>query len=234
MFANSKTGKCQLCDEQCKSCFGADSDSCYACSFDYVFQSPSSCVSFGTPQPWEADGNGWTIPKDGDNVIVAKDQVVMISQDTAAIDTLIIDGTLYINPDVNSSITLSAQRIFVREGNFHCNISQNENITFTLLLSSSNTPYTVNDTFNLTNQDLNFQDKSIVILGQINFAGVQKSPAVRLAQSVGPGDQSIFVDGSTDGWDSGDKILLASSSFEIDEFEILTVTDIVGNEIALD
>jgi len=97
--------------------------------------------------------------------------VVMISQDTAAVDSLIIDGTLYINPDVNGSITLNAQRIFVREGNFHANISHNSMSQFTIRLSSSEVAYTPSDSFNLTTANLNFVDKSLIILGQVNFAG---------------------------------------------------------------
>lgn len=68
---------------------------------------------------------------------------VLISKTTIAIDSLIIDGNLIISNDiVDDEITLFANRIYIRDGNFKADFSENgyssSSKKFKIVLSSPN------------------------------------------------------------------------------------------------
>jgi len=235
-YPENATQKCEPCDPGCTSCFGPDLKSCYSCDYGFHFTGKSECTSFGEPTRWEVNNtdNGWVVPKDGENVVIPKDLAVMISKTTAAVDTLIVDGVLYVNPNSTGDVLLNAQRIFVREGTLYFNGTQNPDLNFTIYLSSSNVDYNASDSLGLSDDSLNFVDKSIVVLGTLTLAGYQKTPYVRLTQSVEAGHQTIFVDGDVSTWAKGDKIVLASTGFDTNQAESFIINEIHQNQIALD
>mmetsp|Transcript_29223 Transcript_29223/g.26611 ORF Transcript_29223/g.26611 Transcript_29223/m.26611 type:complete len:208 (+) Transcript_29223:3112-3735(+) len=161
----------------------------------------------------------------------------MISNTTAQVSTIVVDGTLFINPDATGHVKIYARRIYVRNGVFHFNATSNPNLKVSIhLYSDSENPFTEAQSLNMsTNSDLNKMDKAFIVTGQLQFIGSPKLVWTHLAASASPGDYKItLVDDVSRSWNVGDKIVIAPSGFNTSEFEFFAITEIDGSQIWVD
>jgi hypothetical protein len=86
-----------------------------------------------------------------------------------------------------------------------------------------------------TSANLNKVDKSLVVVGDFDFVGAHKTVQTKLASAANPGDMSLTLaaDIILENWQIGDKIVIAPSGFNPNEYEYFAITDIEGSQIWL-
>jgi hypothetical protein len=103
----------------------------------------TNCIHEDAIQRWEevkSTAYPWTIPQAADDVTVVAGQSVMITNSTARVGTLVVEGTLFVNPEAIGHVKIYARRIFVgKTGNFHHNASANPNLKLQIILYSDET-----------------------------------------------------------------------------------------------
>ena len=161
------------------------------------------------------------VPVDGDVVEIPAGKVIQIGSATANLGGLTINGALEFAPDSDVSIT---SRWIMVNGK--------------LQAGSEAAPFTRRATITLTGADksqnvMNMGTKLIGVMegGSIGLHGENRLGWTQLAATASPGATSIALKDAPSTWRAGDKIVIAPSGFEAEEFEVVSITSISANTV---
>jgi cell migration-inducing and hyaluronan-binding protein len=176
-------------------------------------------VRWSDPAAWP-DGR---VPAEGDAVVIARDQAMVLDIDPPALRSLTIEGSLTFSDDLD--IGLETEWIYLRGGALH--------------IGSEAQPYRHNASITLTNsvpdENINTMgDRGIMLMGAtLSLHGDRTHTWSKLAATAPAGSSAITVLDAT-GWRAGDEIVLASTDFDPRQAERRTVAAVRGNTITLD
>jgi len=163
------------------------------------------------------------VPREGDEVTIARDLEVVLDVDPPALRSLTIDGKLSFS-NVRD-IELETEWISLRGGE--------------LQIGSEAEPYTRQATITLTDkvpgEDVNTMgDRGIMLMrGTLSLHGDREHTWTKLARTAQAGSPRIEVLDAS-GWRRGDEIVLASTDFDPRQAERRTIAAVDGNAITLD
>ncbi|MGL4576519.1 MAG: G8 domain-containing protein, partial [Burkholderiaceae bacterium] len=192
--------------------------------------SPAPSPTVSPPPPTStADAGGWnnpatwggTLPPDGAIVEIPAGKTVTLSGSTAKLGGLTIRGTLQF---ADADAQLTANWIAVHGA---------------LIAGSTTQPYTKKGTITLTGTDkkqdlFGMGTKGIMVMsgGNLQLHGEPRTGWTQLAATVQPGANSITLkDDMSTQWRAGDQLVIAPSSFEAEEYEVVTVTGVTAKTI---
>lgn len=147
------------------------------------------------------------------------DQFVEIDVDTAILDKLEING--WVQFSNTTSATLKARQVFVRKGKLVSGSAANptdSGIKHTVELHGERGDNTL-----YFDPNIEPGNKVLAVTGMLEMYGAPKTPWVKLTRSANAGDTQLYLE-KVEGWAAGDKIVVAPSSFNKDEFEERTIT----------
>jgi cell migration-inducing and hyaluronan-binding protein len=176
-------------------------------------------VRWSDPAAWP-DGK---VPREGDEVTIARDTEVILDVNAPALRSLTVDGKLTFSDE--RDIALESEWIYLRGG--------------ALQIGSEDRPHTRKATITLTNRipDENINtmgDRGIMLMrGTLQLHGDRENAWTKLAKTAEAGSARIEVLDAA-GWREGDEIVLASTDFDPRQAERRTVAAIVSNSITLD
>lgn len=177
-----------------------------------------------TGDPW-SDPKSWpsgSVPKAGDDVVIAKGKQILLDVSPPALGELTVDGTLVF---AEQDLELSAARILVNGK---------------LQVGANGRLFKNRATITLTAQDRE-EDKAttgtrgIIVVGQLELHGAAPTPTwTKLGESANAGVSTLSLLDDTD-WQSGDELIVASTDYyRIGADEIVDVASASGNSITLD
>jgi cell migration-inducing and hyaluronan-binding protein len=196
-----------------------------ACSRDET-PLPTSTEGPGpeTPPPnakrWSDPAN-WPdqkVPVAGADVVIPKDLDLVLDVSPPPLASLKIEGTL----------TADDRDLEITAGNVH--------VFGTLVVGSERTPFTHKMVFTLTGDDPGTDTPSKMIAvygtGLLELHGEARTAWTRLAATATAGSSQLLLDGPTD-WRPGDRVVVASTSFEPNEAEVVRVASVAGQSVTL-
>ena len=147
-----------------------------------------------------------------------------LDEDTPIIDYLEINGNLTFDP--TKDIRLNAKRIFIRDG--------------IMISGSAESPTTFKHEIHLHGEKedshlifdgtLAAGNKALSVTGQLDLYGTKKKSWVKLATNAYPEDYTIFTEDAQEdgvlGWAVGDKIAIATSTFNYQEWEEVEIQSV--------
>jgi len=172
-------------------------------------------------------------PGNGADVFIHPSHTYILDEDTAELNTLIIDGRLLIPTDRN--LTLKAKFIWVRSGEVYFydpnDINNKASLptdkTFTIELLGQK-----GDTTHAVAADLSGA-KMMVVTGYVNLKGsFPITTSTHLTANADAGTNVISVSAKR-GWSVGDQLAISPSYKNRKEYEIVTIASISGNDITL-
>jgi cell migration-inducing and hyaluronan-binding protein len=177
-----------------------------------------------TPSPnakrWSDPAN-WPdqkVPVAGEDVVIAKGTDLLLDVSPPALSSLKIEG----------SLTADERDLELTAGSVH--------IFGSLIVGTERTPFAHKMVFTLIGDDAGIDAPSKVIAvygsGLLELHGESRTPWTRLASTATAGSTQLLVSAATD-WRAGDRIVLASTSFEPSEAEAVVVTSVSGASITL-
>lgn len=174
---------------------------------------------WSNPASWP-DGR---VPADGAEVIIPRDQEIVLDVNPANLRSLTIDGKLSFAD--TRDLELKTEWIYLRRGELH--------------IGSEAKPHSRKATITLTNnvkgENINTMgDRGILLMGgKLQLHGDRDNSWTKLTKTAKAGDTRIQVMDAR-GWRKGDEIVLASTDFDPRQAEKRTVANISGNTITLD
>jgi cell migration-inducing and hyaluronan-binding protein len=173
-------------------------------------------TAWSSPASWP----GKKLPKDGADVVIPSGKTIILDTDIK-VRNLQVDGTLIC---ANEDLSVTANAIVVH-GHLQC--------------GTAKTPYTKRLTITLTGSDPNADvmgmgTKVIGAMGsgKIELHGRAKTSWVKLAATAKAGATTIQVDRPVN-WKPNDKIVLASTDFDMNQAEERVVKAVNGQTITL-
>lgn len=167
---------------------------------------------------------GGTLPQAGQSVLIPPGRIVVLDTNTPVLGSLTVEGTLTVAQ--NLDLTLSASVIMVHGGRFRVGCAEDpylRSLTITLVgPPSSANPH-----------GMGSKVLGAMAGGSIDIHGRPVRSWTRLAENAPAGAATIRVVDAA-GWRVGDRIVVASGSFEPNEAEVRTVTAMSGNLLTLD
>ncbi len=171
---------------------------------------------WNSPSTW-ANGK---LPADGDVVDIPAGKTVTLRGNTAKLAGLMVNGNLVL---ADNDIQLTSRWIMVH-GSFSA--------------GTEATPYTRKATITLTGTDksqniMNMGTKLIGVMGggSLQLFGENRMGWTQLAATANPGATSITLQDDASAWRAGDKLVIAPSSFEAEEYEVVTITSVAGKQV---
>ena len=175
---------------------------------------------------WSSDTTwgGEVPPRDGESVTIPAGLNIILDVPTGVLNLLEIEGTLIVQD--SPGITIEAFYIFIFGGTLQIGTEDNHytnKITVTIHGTRSSPALP------------NYGNKFIAVrTGLLDIHGSPKRPSwTTLAQTASPGAGTITLSESVN-WQVGDSIVIASTSYEYNETEVKTITQINGNVINID
>ena len=184
-----------------------------------------------TPEPTaEAKGGDWSntatwatgkLPVDGDVVTIPAGKTVTLRGATPNLAGLTIDGSLVFG---DGDISLTSRWIMVHGS---------------LVAGTEAVPFSRKATITLTGTDksqniMSMGTKAIGVMGggAIELHGEKRMSWTQLAGTVNASATSITVKDDASSWRVGDKLVVAPSGFEAEEYEVVTVSSVAGKQIS--
>mmetsp|Transcript_20181 Transcript_20181/g.37625 ORF Transcript_20181/g.37625 Transcript_20181/m.37625 type:complete len:2913 (-) Transcript_20181:48-8786(-) len=174
---------------------------------------PISKLKWSDPQSWP---NG-SVPVDGERVKILESWDMLLDISTATLNHLEVNGNLTFEAAKN--ITLSSYTIHVRQGGIFSGTQKSPlmpQVLHEIVLHGN-----VSSQVYALASDFDVGNKALVVTGKLNLYGAPREVWRRLVQNALPGEKAIFVEEGQ--WRVGDQIVLASSSFTMDETETATI-----------
>jgi len=165
---------------------------------------------------------GNELPSEGDRVVIAADQEVVLDVSTPALGGLTINGKLSFLDESDLELTSEWVMVF---GELEIGTEANPHIH----------KATITLTDNIENEQLmGMGDRGIMLSGgTLNLHGNRTNAWTKLAETAEAGSSRIEVLDS-DQWQVGDEIVLASTDYDPRQAETRHISAISGNTITLD
>ncbi len=181
-------------------------------------------VSFSWSQSRWSNPTSWPtgqVPRPNENVVIPEGTSILLDVQTPSLGSLKIDGTLVFE---DKTVSLTARWIMVHG---------------LLQIGTAENPFSSEANITLTGpeEDINTMGGRFLVTmngGSIEIHGVsaQKLSWGQLSESTTVGDTQLVLDRNPDGWEIGDRIVVAPSGFDAFENEEVTITNIDGNRIS--
>ncbi len=162
------------------------------------------------------------VPVDGDVVEIPAGKTVMLSGPTAKLAGLTINGELKI-VDSRLDPSLSSRWIMVHG---------------TLAAGTEAAPFSKKLTITLSGTDktqslMGMGTKLIGVMGggKLQLHGENRMSWSQLAQTVSTGATSLTLKDDASSWRAGDRLVIAPSGFDADEYEIVTINSVAGKTV---
>lgn len=174
--------------------------------------------------PWSAPSTwGGAVPGAGATVVIPAGQSVVLDVSPPPLKSITIEGQLRFDP--TKDIDLAAESI----------IAVGQNALFEI--GSASAPYIRRASITLTGSasDQNIMGVGTKVLGateggKIRIFGEPRAGWTQLSANALPGATSLFTKDAML-WRAGDRIVIAPSGFEAEEYEEVTVTAVSSNQI---
>jgi hypothetical protein len=176
---------------------------------------------------WWNDPTQWDlgrVPTSDDMVVIPAGSNIHLRGDCRA-RNIIINGRVGFIPDANFNLT--AEWIMVMGPNAKLDIG------------NLNNPYLAEGTITLTGEDdgdsmMGMGDKFLVAMngGSIRLHGKRKLSWTQLDATAAAGSSQITLKENVD-WEVGDRIVIASTDFDMHHAEVRTITSVTGSKVTL-
>ena len=158
------------------------------------------------------------VPVAGANVVIPKETDIVLDVSPAPLSSLRIEGTLTAD---ERDLELTANDIHVYGS---------------LIVGTERTPFAHRMVFTLTGDDPGGDAPSKMIAvygsGRLELHGESRQAWTRLAATATAGSTQLLLETSPN-WRSGDRIVIASTSFEPNEAETMLVGSVAGTSVSL-
>ncbi len=159
------------------------------------------------------------LPKAGQAVVVPRGRRMLLDVSPPALERLEVDGELTF---ADRDLAITAGQILVRG---------------VLRAGTEQRPYAHRGTITLTGEDPGTSDlrtKAIAVMsgGRLELHGTRRSGWTRLAANAPAGSRQLVLETPVD-WRAGDRIAVASTSFEASEAEDVVIEDVRGTVVTL-
>ncbi|MEM8599662.1 MAG: G8 domain-containing protein, partial [Bacteroidota bacterium] len=200
---------------------------------DALFSVAPAGLTPGAVQRW-SDPSTWAngrVPRSGDKVVIEANQVVLLDEDTASLQSLTVKGTLRFE---DRPLSLTSGWILI-EGNRALLEVGTEAVPFespaTITLTASDRDRNVagSGAFKTGNKFIITRDGGSLT---IHGASRDKTSWTVLDQHADPGARSIRVADDVN-WESGDVIVIAPSGYSAFEAERRTIESVNGRTVRL-
>ena len=175
---------------------------------------PSTAKRWSDPASWPDQ----KVPTAGADVVIPKDLELLLDVSPPPLASLKIEGTLTAD-ERDLEITTGAVHVFG-----------------TLVIGSERAPFMHRMVFTLTGDDpgTDLPSKMIAVygLGTLELHGESRTAWTRLAATANAGSTQLLLDGPTD-WRSGDRVVVASTSFEPNDAEVVRIASVTGPSVTL-
>nr|XP_020849568.1 fibrocystin isoform X3 [Phascolarctos cinereus] len=194
---------------------------------------PEPILRWSHPTTWQDVEEGWggynhTTPAPGDDVMILPNRTILVDTDLPFLKGLYILGTLEF--PVNRSNILNATCIIVAGGELKVgNFSEPLQKGQTLLIQLQASAGVYCDRLD----GINIAPGTIGVYGKLQLHSAYPRKAwTHLGADIASGNERILVEDAVD-WRPQDKIVLSSSSYEPHEAEILTVKEVMGQNVRI-
>ncbi|HUQ82641.1 MAG TPA: G8 domain-containing protein [Gemmatimonadaceae bacterium] len=158
------------------------------------------------------------VPTTGADVVIPKDLDLVLDVSPPPLASLKIEGTLTAD-ERDLEITAGAVHVFGK-----------------LVVGSESAPFAHKMVFTLTGDDPGTDQPSKMIavygLGALELHGESRTAWTRLAATATAGSTQLLLDGPTD-WRAGDRVVVASTSFEPNDAEVVRIASVAGPSVSL-
>lgn len=166
-----------------------------------------------------SDERSWgisrAVPLDGDSVVIPPGQSILLDIHTPQLFLVVVEGRLIFSDE--SDVSLDASYVLLRGGEMR--------------VGTLERPFEHNAVITLHGEPLVTPElplygaKNIAVRrGVLDMHGAPKSPAwTRLAETARAGSDTLLLLDATSGWRAGDVIVVASTDFEMDHAEEVTI-----------
>ena len=185
-------------------------------SGDSLSRAIEDAVLWSDPDTW-----GGTVPSAGDSVTISTEQTIILDSDVD-LASLTINGTLYCG---ELDVSVRAKWIMVH-GLLQC--------------GAADLPHDYQFDITLTGIDkqesvMNMGTKVLGAMGGgiISLHGLDRTSWLMLNETAHTGDSRITIEYATD-WTVGDEIVIASTSDDMNQAEVRTITAVNGKQLDLD
>ena len=166
------------------------------------------------PANWP-DGN---VPEAGADVVIPEGTDILLDVSPPPLATLRIDG----------SLTVDERDLELTVGSIH--------VYGSFTVGTERTPFAHRMVVTLTGDDPGLEVPSKVIAvyagGALEMHGQARTAWTRLGATATAGSTQLLLDGETD-WHAGDRVVIASTSFEPNEAEAVLIAATAGSSITL-
>ncbi len=170
-----------------------------------------------------SDPNTWggSLPVSGQNLMIPMGQTVVLDVSPPPLGEVMIMGTLRFE---DKDLAFTAESIMIDGGTMEIGTEDDlfESKAIITLTGAVGNEFDANGRFIMPMQG-----------GTIEFHGISATYLdwSQITKTVAPGETSIDLKDVPTGWKPGDQIVLAASSFDPNEAEQLTITQIDGNTV---
>ena len=181
---------------------------------DPVAETPPNAKRWSDPATWPDQH----VPAGGADVVIPKGTDVLLDVSPAPLASLRIEG----------SLTVDERDLEISAGAIH--------VFGSLVAGSERTPFTHRLTITLTGTDPggDVPTKMIAVYGGgvLELHGETRSAWTRLASTAQAGMTELLLE-SAPTWRAGDRVVIASTSYEPNEAEVALVTAVSGSMVSL-
>ncbi|XP_068926682.1 fibrocystin [Petaurus breviceps papuanus] len=194
---------------------------------------PETILKWSHPTTWQDVEEGWggfnhTTPAPGDDVVILPNRTILVDTDLPFLKGLYVLGTLEF--PVNRSNVLNVACIIVAGGKLKVGtFSEPLQKGQTLLIQLQTSEGVYCDRLD----GINIAPGTIGVYGKVQLHSAYPRKAwTHLGADIASGNERILVEDTVD-WRPQDKIVLSSSSYEPHEAEILTIKEVMGQNVRI-
>lgn len=179
----------------------------------------SGALRWSDPKTWPNN----TVPPAGATVVVPTGKTILLDVVTPNLKSVTINGTLV--GDQEKDIGITADWILVKEGRFQIGTTEKPFTRSAVITLTGNSP---NDT-----NEPGMGNKLLGVLnGVLELHGAPVTAAwTQLDADAAVGATSVTL-ASEPGWKAGDKLVIATSSPNRDEYDVVTVASATGKQVS--
>jgi cell migration-inducing and hyaluronan-binding protein len=179
-----------------------------------VSETPPDAKRWSDPTTWPDQ----KVPAAGANVVIPKGLDVLLDVSPAPLGSLKIEG----------SLTADERDLELTAGSIH--------VFGALFVGTEQAPFAHRMVFTLTGDDPGSDQPSKMIAvyspGQLELHGEARSAWTRLAATANAGTTQLLLE-TAPNWRAGDRVVIASTSFEPNEAEVVVVAAVSGTSVTL-
>src|SRR5690348_14081538 len=175
---------------------------------------PPNAKRWSDPGTWPDQ----KVPAAGADVVIAKGTDVLLDVSPPPLASLKIEGALTAD-DRDLELTAGSVQVFG-----------------TLIVGTERTPFTHRMVFTLTGDDPGSETPTKMIGvyagGELELHGQPRTTWTRLGSTATAGSTQLLLDAATD-WRTGDRVVVASTSYEPNEAESVVIASVAGPSVTL-